>query len=96
MFESAFEKTVCELIKKCGGKAYKWVSPGNPGVPDRICVMPKGKTIFIEVKRPGVKDGLSPRQKKVINFLKSMGCVVWRIDDKEDLAFRLRRLGYAV
>ena len=36
MYESTFERKLCAYIKSLGGKAYKWVSPGAPGVPDRI------------------------------------------------------------
>lgn len=96
MLESAFEKTVCKYVKLCGGRAFKWVSPGCLGVPDRICVLPGGRIIFIEVKRPGEKDGLRPRQRKIIDLLRSLGCTVWRIDDKAELIFQLRSLGYEV
>ena len=51
MYESTFERKLCEYIKSLGGKAYKWVSPGAPGVPDRIAILPGGRIIFIEVKR---------------------------------------------
>ena len=81
MYESTFEH-----IKSLGGKAYKWVSPG---VPDRIAILPGGRIIFIEVKRPG----LSIRQKKVISTLEGLGCTVWRISDMEDLKARLRADG---
>ena len=37
--------------KKIGGKSYKFVSPGNPGVPDRIFILPGGKVFFVELKR---------------------------------------------
>ena len=87
MYESTFERKLCEHIKSLGGKAYKWVSPGAPGVPDRIAI------IFIEVKRPGLSDGLSIRQKKVISTLEGLGCTVWRISDMEDLKARLRADG---
>ena len=58
MYESALERKICDYIKTLGGKAYKWVSPGAPGVPDRIAILPGGRIIFIEVKRPGLSDGL--------------------------------------
>ena len=29
MYESAFERKLCDYIKSLGGKAYKWVSPGS-------------------------------------------------------------------
>lgn len=93
MYESAFEKKLCDYIKSLGGKAYKWVSPGTRGVPDRIAILPGGKVIFIEVKRPGMSDGLSIRQKKVIAALDGFGCTVWRISDMDDLKARLREYG---
>lgn len=96
MLESAFEKKVCNLIKDLGGRAYKWVSPGAAGVPDRICVMPEGRIIFIEVKRPGVKDGLRIRQRKEAGRLRSLGHIVLRISDIDDLKQRLRSYGYEV
>ncbi|MCM1441454.1 MAG: VRR-NUC domain-containing protein [Roseburia sp.] len=93
MYESAFEKKLCDHIKSLGGKAYKWVSPGTRGVPDRIAILPGGKVIFIEVKRPGLSDGLSVRQKKVREKLETLGCAVWRISDMDDLKERLREYG---
>lgn len=67
--------------------------PGAPGVPDRIAILPGGRIIFIEVKRPGLSDGLSIRQKKVIATLEGLGCTVWRISDMEDLKVRLKADG---
>lgn len=71
MYESTFERKLCEYIKSLGGKAYKWVSPGAPGL----------------------SDGLSIRQKKVIATLEGLGCTVWRISDMEDLKARLKADG---
>lgn len=93
MYESAFERKLGDYIKSLGGKVYKWVSPGTSGVPDRIAILPGGKVIFIEVKRPGLGDGLSVRQKKIIATLVGLGCTVWRISDMEDLKVRLREHG---
>ena len=58
-------------------------------MPDRIAILPGGRIIFIEVKRPGLSDGLSVRQKKVIATLEELGCTVWRISDMDDLKERL-------
>ena len=93
MYEGAFERKLCDYIKSLGGKVYKWVSPGTSGVPDRIAILPGGKVIFIEVKRPGLSDGLSVRQKKIIATLVGLGCTVWRISDMEDLKVRFREHG---
>lgn len=53
MNESFIEKKLREGIKKLKGIAYKFVSPGNSGVPDRIVLLPGGKIIFVELKRLG-------------------------------------------
>lgn len=96
MLESGLEKTVCESIKRCGGKAYKWVSPGRCGVPDRICFFPNGKVVLIELKQPGRGNGLSPKQKKEIDMLRSLGMPVWVISSKGELRVRLEELGYGI
>ena len=40
MDEKNIENYLKNKIKKLGGVAYKFVSPGMVGVPDRICVLP--------------------------------------------------------
>lgn len=51
MLESKIEAWLNDQIKKLGGKSYKFVSPGNPGVPDRIYLFPQGRVYFVELKR---------------------------------------------
>lgn len=50
MRESAIEALLVRSVHQAGGRCYKWVSPGNSGVPDRIVFLPDGKVIFIELK----------------------------------------------
>lgn len=50
MLEKEIEKRMVAEIKKRGGLCYKFVSPCNPGVPDRIVITPAGKVIFVELK----------------------------------------------
>ena len=52
VLEKDIEKSLISRTKQRHGKAYKWVSPGNSGVPDRIVVLPGGKVGFCELKRP--------------------------------------------
>ena len=51
MLESKIEAWLNDQIKKLGGKSYKFISPGNPGVPDRIYLLPNGRIYFVELKR---------------------------------------------
>ena len=50
MKESAIEAKLVRMVRDRGGLCYKFVSPGNPGVPDRIVITPDGKTIYTELK----------------------------------------------
>ena len=60
MLEKDIEKYFMRRVAQMGGKAYKFVSPSNRGVSDRIVCLPDGTTHFIELKRPGGK--VSPLQ----------------------------------
>lgn len=49
MRERDIEKVLVREVRRNGGEAYKWVSPGNDGVPDRIVIL-HGEVIFVELK----------------------------------------------
>ena len=55
MLEKDIEAHLVEGIKRLGGVAYKFTSPGRRNVPDRICVLPGGSIVFVELKAPGKK-----------------------------------------
>ena len=50
MREKDIEILLRDEMKKLGGRAYKWISPGNAGVPDRIVVFPDRPPVFVELK----------------------------------------------
>ena len=50
MRERDIEKVLVDEVRKAGGRAYKFTSPGNDGVPDRIVLLPSGQIIFVELK----------------------------------------------
>lgn len=50
MKESQIEAKLGKLVRSRGGLYYKFVSPGNPGVPDRMLILPGGRIVFVELK----------------------------------------------
>lgn len=68
-------------VKKIGGLALKFVSPGNAGVPDRIVLLPNGNAVFAELKARG--KNLRPLQIKRKEQLETLGFRVYIIDSYE-------------
>lgn len=82
MLEKQIEKRLVDGIKKLGGRAYKFISPGNAGVPDRIVILPDKQPIFIELKAE--KGKLTELQKNQLKKLVDLGQrveVLYGVDD---------------
>lgn len=75
MREKDIEKVLVAEVKKLGGRAYKWTSPGNDGVPDRIVIFPDRAPVFVELKTDTGK--LSALQKVQIDRLRKLGQKVY-------------------
>lgn len=71
--EAALERSFCNRLRKAGCLVYKFVSPGNDGVPDRI-VISEGQVIFVELKTE--RGDLAPIQKFQIKRLQDHGQAV--------------------
>ena len=71
MKESELEARFVRGVKARGGVAYKFVSPGNVGVPDRLVVLPGGRIIFVELKAEGGR--LRPMQRRQLTRLCRLG-----------------------
>ncbi|OZI09212.1 nuclease [Siphonobacter sp. BAB-5385] len=82
MDEKQLEKKFREQVKKRGGLALKFVSPGFRGVPDRL-VLTLGKIHFVELKAPGKKP--SPIQLVAHQIFARFGFPVWIVDSPESL-----------
>lgn len=72
--ESALERKLFNGLRKCGALCLKFVSPGNPGVPDRVVVFPGGRVVFVELKSE--RGALSVRQRWQIERLRGLGAEV--------------------
>ena len=81
--ERDIEKKLMQAVRKAGGLALKFVSPGLAGVPDRLVLMPKGRVCFVELKAPGQK--MRPLQRKRKEMLESLGFRVYCIDSIEKI-----------
>lgn len=78
--EKAIEQQLIRAVKAAGGIAYKFVSPGRLGVPDRLVVLPGGRVLFVECKAPGQKA--RPSQCREHDRLRALGCEVVTLDSK--------------
>ncbi len=82
MLEKEVEQYLCKKVKKeLQGVAFKFVSPGFNGMPDRIVLVPVGRIYFVELKAPGKK--LRELQMWVCNLIRGLGFLVLEIDTKE-------------
>ena len=79
--EKNIEMYLRDRIKKVGGVAFKFISPGNDGVPDRLLCLPTGQVIFVELKAPGKTT--RPLQDLQISRLRNLNFKMFIIDSKE-------------
>ena len=88
--EKAVERKLVEMCKENGALCIKLLTYQFTGLPDRMCLFPKGIIVFVELKTTGEK----PRkiQLAVHNMLRKLGFRVEVIDTikgVEDLIFEL-------
>jgi hypothetical protein len=81
--ESTLERRLVREVERIGGLAPKLVSPGNRGVPDRLVILPNGRTVYVEMKAPG--KPLEPLQEHWKRKLLNLGHRHYKIDSNEDI-----------
>lgn len=81
--EKELESYLRRQVEKLGGRCYKWVSPGNDGVPDRIVFFPGGQVFFIEMKAPGGE--LRPSQRIQHPRLEALGNKVYVFSSRKQI-----------
>lgn len=95
MLEREIEDYFCWTVEKAGGKTWKFVSPSNRGVSDRIACMPDGSTHFVELKRP--KGGKLSVQQQLfagdMRLLNQNYACLWTKDQVDAWAKTLSRSG---
>ena len=83
MREKVVEQKLIQTVRRSGGLALKFVSPGFNGVPDRLLLFTGGRIAFAEVKAPGEKP--RPLQVHRMEQLRKMGFLVFVIDGEEQI-----------
>ena len=91
MRERTIEQRLVDAVRKAGGLAPKFTSPGMTGVPDRLVLLPKGRMAFVEVKSPGKKP--RPVQHLRKKQLESLGYQVFVLDSPEAINEILDQIG---
>jgi len=87
--EAKIEKKLTRWAKDKGCLSYKWSSPANRGVPDRIFIGPSGKVLFLELKAPGERP-TALQLKRLEEIRGNKGFADWADsfeDGKETLKF---------
>lgn len=83
MLEKQIENKLTRSVKKAGGIALKFVSPGFAGIPDRLVLLPDGMCAFVELKAPGKHT--RPLQTVRHRMLQKLGFKVYVIDSVEQI-----------
>lgn len=90
--EKDVESYLKRKVKAQGGLSYKFVSPGQRGVPDQL-ILYQGQVMFAEIKK---SDGaLRPTQKVQIRKMQQHGAsvfVIWSRADVDEMIKIMRRL----
>jgi hypothetical protein len=82
MLEKQIESKVVKKAKELGFLTYKFSSPSNRGVPDRIFISPHGEVFFIEFK--SVKGKVTKLQEKVIKDIEHYNVEVFIVYGVEE------------
>jgi len=85
--EKTLEARLVREIEARGGMALKYTSQFHRGIPDRICLLPGGLGVFVELKSTGKKP--TKLQEHAMKKLVEMGHAVIVIDNTNDLEWLL-------
>jgi tRNA U54 and U55 pseudouridine synthase Pus10 len=75
VLERTIESYLVYTVEAAGGVAEKTVSPSGRGYFDRVVVLPGGRVIFVEVKRPK-RSTVSAHQRRRHEIYQMLGAEV--------------------
>lgn len=94
VLEKDVERHFVWSVERIGGRTFKFRSPQQRGVADRIACMPDGSTWFVELKRP--KGGrLAPLQKLHADELRRLNQKYALLWSTEEIDAWMTQNGYA-
>lgn len=89
MLEAFVESELTARVLAAGGICDKVAALGRRGFFDRIVVLPPGRVVFVETKRP--RGGrLSAHQKALHAEYRARGCEVWVVRNAADIEALLK------
>ena len=91
IIEKDIEAYLCDQVQRLGGVAEKVVSLNGRGFFDRLVVLPGGRVIFCEVKKPR-GSRLAPHQFLRANTYRALGVEVALVKSKAAVDALLTRL----
>ena len=89
--ERDIERYLTRRVEVAGGICYKFIAPGNDGVPDRLVILPGGIVTFVELKAP--KGRLRSIQRWQQERIRTKGCDVRTIWTKQQVDEFMREKG---
>ena len=79
--EKSIERYLVERVRQMGGECLKYYNPNMAGYPDRLCLLPVGVVVWVELKSKG--ERLRPLQQQRFNQLARMGQAAHVCDSRE-------------
>ncbi len=89
--ETSIEKSLVRKVHAVGGWAIKLSPAWDGGIPDRLCLFPGGRLVFVELKQPGKLP--RPLQLAEHERLKGLGFPVVVVDSTPDVNELIRSYG---
>lgn len=88
--EAKIERKLTRWAKDQGCLSYKFSSPANRGVPDRIFIGPTGKVLFLELKAPGERP--TKLQLKHLEEIQEKGGLASWADNLEEAKVSIKQM----